>query len=68
MIRHFRRVAMLEKIVCAEIFVHLHEVRFSLGFFARAGHARFAIAHDPAAMSIQPDSTSGFSPKITEVG
>ena len=44
----FRRVAMREQAVGAEIFVHFDEVRFALGFFARAADAGLAIANDSA--------------------
>ena len=51
MIGNFRRVAMREKVVRAEILIHLDKLRFALRFFARAAHARLAIANDSARSS-----------------
>ena len=48
MLGNFRRVAVREQVVGAEIFVHFDEMCFALRLFARAAHARFAIAHDSA--------------------
>ena len=48
MIGNFRRVPMREKIVRAEIFIHLDEMRLALRFFARPADARFAVADDSA--------------------
>ena len=48
MLSHFRRVPVREKTIRAKILVHLDEMRFALRFFARAAHARLAIADDPA--------------------
>ena len=68
MIGHFRRVAMREKAVSAEILVHLDEMRFALRFFARAVTPDLQSHTIPRAMLIQPASTSGRRPRITDVG
>jgi len=50
---NFRRMAVREKVVRLEIFIHFDEVEIAARIFARAAGAGFAIANDAGARSKQ---------------
>jgi len=68
MIGYFRRVPVREERIRAKVFGYFHKLQLALGFLARSDAPDLQSHTIPRSRAIHPLSTTGFNPRIAEVG